>query len=93
MASLDRKLGTPPATRRRARLTQAQWRQLEARLSTEERRALEMLREQWMRAAERVDSDINAEDRGSYEDRAAAAADAEADFQAFVRALRRVHGT
>jgi len=93
MAWLHGNIGSPPATRRTARLTQAQWRQLEARLSTEERRALEMLREQWIRAAERVDSDLNTEGTDSYENRTAAAAGAEADFQAFVRALRRVHGT
>ena len=93
MVSLDRKLGIPPATRRTARLTQAQWRQLEARLSTEERRALEMLREQWIQAAERVDSDLSCDGADSYENRTAAAAGAEADFQAFVRALRRVHRT
>jgi hypothetical protein len=52
-----------------------------------------MLREQWIQAAERVDSDLNDEGTDSYENRTAAAAGAEADFQAFVRALRRVHGT
>jgi hypothetical protein len=74
-----------------AQLTPSQWRQLEARLSAEERVALDGLRRQWVKAAEQLEDAITSDSSNSYETLLTLVGQAEEDFHAFVRALRSIH--
>ena len=96
MASLETKAHTSPTTPwDEVRLTWAQWRHLESRLSVEERLTLDSLRQDWVRAAERLADpppDTDPLESDLYDHLLEAAAEAESDFLNFVLALRRVHG-
>jgi hypothetical protein len=74
-----------------ARLTPTQWRQLEARLSAEERVALDGLRRQWVMAAEQLEDALSSDNSYSYDALLTPVNEAEEDFHAFVRALRSIH--
>lgn len=92
MATVDPKtLGSVSTPWEDTELTRTQWRQLEARLSDEERLALHDMRRQWVEAAERLADPTTAATTGAYDRVLAAVVEAEAEFHAFVRALRRVH--
>jgi hypothetical protein len=75
----------------KAELTPTQWRQLEARLSGEERAAVEGLRRQWVMAAEQLEDALASDGSDSYETLLTLVGEAEEDFHTFVRALRSIH--
>jgi hypothetical protein len=74
-----------------AQLTPTQWRELEARLSAEERVALDGLRRQWVMAAEQLEDALASDGSDSYESLLTLVGEAEEDFHTFVRALRSIH--